>query len=260
MDALLAGVLAVFGSGTVAALLALFLRRLMPESLRADLKAHGGMVVGVTAGLFVVTTALVVTTAWSQLGSGDREVARESSALIDLYWYSFTLPAEQKTQLQTLERGYVHQVLTDEQTSMVQSHQLDPYTWRLVDRMRMLLDSLKPQDAGQTARYEQALDRLNALTDARRGRVVLAAAEVPTVLWLALVVSGLLVVLLPVGMGSPRPATLAIMVFTLAAMTAFVVYTVIQLNHPFDGAVRASLQPFHEAQTAFGELDAIWPR
>ena len=65
-----------------------------------------------------------------------------------------------------------------------------PEAWALMDEMRLDVQGLEVSTQAGQVLFEQGLNRVNGLADARRARLVEAEEGVPAVLWAVLVFGG----------------------------------------------------------------------
>jgi hypothetical protein len=66
--------------------------------------------------------------------------------------------------------------------------------WALVDEMRLGVQGIEVRTRADGVLFEQGLDRVNELADARRARMVEAEEGIPAVLWAVLVFGGVITV------------------------------------------------------------------
>lgn len=258
METVLSGCLVVFGAGAAAVLLAQLSHRFVPARVRRDLRVHGGLVSGIIAAMFAISVALVLSFSWGQLESATSDVRKEAGALVDIFWYAQTLDHPAQSTIEVLLRGYTSEVINQEWQAMAAGEPLPVAGWRDLDRLRQQFETMEPKGGGDTVRYAQALGRVTDLANARRARQVAATGSIPFILWAALVASGILVVAIPILLGNARPGVRGVLAFISAALVAFVVFLVYQINHPFSDGIRVPPTPFENSVTGFNEIEALW--
>jgi hypothetical protein len=258
MSTVLTACLILFASGAAAVLLALLADRFVPLSLRRDLGRYGGLVSVVSLGLFTLTVAIVVTFGWLDLAAGQRAASKEATALTEVYWYAHSVGGKEGVELRGLLRDYTTEVTNVEWPFMAASGELTDRGWDLADRIRYDLANIDPKPDGPSARYAEALQSVSDLFIGRREREALVDSRAPELLWAAVILSALVVVLIPVVRGNPRPATRAVLAFVAAASVAFVIFLLYQLNGPFQGAIKVSPTPFQWASQGYDVIDAKW--
>ncbi|GLW61971.1 hypothetical protein Arub01_02150 [Actinomadura rubrobrunea] len=258
MTTVLQGCLAIFGTGAAAVAVALLLQRSVPARTRYDFGRYGTVTSVLVASVFmlaVITSALFVWTAFNQAG---RAVRQEANAVTELYWFSRTIGGAQALPLRTDVRDYVTNVVRLEWPAMAETNQMSPRSWQLANQLRYDVERLSPREGGETARYQDALRAVDGLFAARRARASAAATRIPTLMWAAVVSTGLLVVLLPMLLGDPRPAVRIVLSFVGATTVAFVVFLLYEVNVPFAGSVKVTPVPLEDALRSFADIDALW--
>jgi len=95
----------------------------------------------------------------------------------------------------------------------------------------------KVKDEPAATFYDSAVGRLNELGEARRLRVLSSRSTIPVALWILLIGGGLFTIawLFPFYMADTRVQTWAL--GTVGAFTAFVLFLVYALQHPFAGDI-----------------------
>ena len=72
----------------------------------------------------------------------------------------------------------------------------------------------------------------------------MAEESLPTVLWVVLIVGGIVVVGFAYLFGLENTGTHALMVGSLAGVSALVLFTIASIDHPFSGAARVGPEAF----------------
>ena len=108
---------------------------------------------------------------------------------------------------------------------------------------------VKPAGAAQTENYSQALDNLHDIAAQRRERLDIAAADLPTMLRVLVVVGLLLLLVLEY---RPQLSLIAGLVFmgTLAVVVTSAFLLTVVLNYPFAGQVSVSNAPLKQDNLA----------
>jgi hypothetical protein len=110
--------------------------------------------------------------------------------------------------------------------------------WKIFTELRMIINSVQPETAGEEIRYQQALDAMAQLGDARRERVNEAAqGAVPRLMWAALLLGALITVGFAFMFSLGTVEAHAILVFCLTLIIGCLLLLVHELNHPFSGPV-----------------------
>jgi hypothetical protein len=116
-----------------------------------------------------------------------------------------------------------------------------PEGWNLIDDMRGTLQDFEPRTEAEQELYAEGLDRISRFGDARRMRIVAAKEGLPGVLWAVLVFGAVVAVAFTYLFGMRNSWAHRLMVMSLTAVIALVLFTMGVMEYPFSGG--ASLQP-----------------
>jgi hypothetical protein len=100
-----------------------------------------------------------------------------------------------------------------------------PTGWNLIDDIRHNLQGFEARTKSEEQLYAEGLDQVDALSDARRMRLVAAEEGVPGILWSVLVVGGIAAVGFTYLFGLESTWAHRLMVVTLAAVIGLVLFT-----------------------------------
>ncbi|MFI6294759.1 hypothetical protein ACIBEJ_24430 [Nonomuraea sp. NPDC050790] len=254
---------ALFGllvAATVAALVGLaayVAGRVIPDQTRQDYRDSSGLITGIVGTLFAVSIGLVVVAAWNQVNTATETSATEASNLTDVFWYSRTLPTPQRATLQTLATGYATTVIDEEWPLMAGQRRLSQNAWRASEQLRSFFQTVEPEGGGPSARYGQAMARMQAVLDARRARAQMADTGVPPLLWVALGGCGLVALLPAVLCGSANRRVHITLAAAVGGMVGLVLFLVYQLDFPFSGGISISPAAFEQALDRFDSIRAL---
>src|SRR3712207_1427950 len=116
--------------------------------------------------------------------------------------------------------------------------------WALMDEMRLGMQELEVDTRSDQVLFEQGLERIDALADARRARMVEAEEGIPAVLWGVLVFGGIITVSFTYLFGLESTWSHRLMVAAVAGLIALVLFTVGSLEYPFSGGTRIGPEAF----------------
>jgi hypothetical protein len=120
-------------------------------------------------------------------------------------------------------------------------------------RTRGTIEGLDPTTGARLARYNQVLEQLSGLGDARRQRLLAAGEGLPTILWVVLIVGGVITVGFTYLFGSENTVVHTLMVAALAMIISLTLFTVVALDHPFSGDIRIHSAAFEQVLERFHE-------
>ncbi len=258
MGLILTGIVVVLAAGLVAAGIAMAIHGRIRQDTLTDFRDHSGLVSGVAGTLFAITVGMLVVASWGAIGVAKDNAAAEARALDDLAWFAHTMRQPYENRLTALLQTYTTQVINDDWPLMAKSESVSPQAWATLDAIRYELSTYTPQSGAETSRYQQALDQLQTVYDDRLNRQDEARSTVPSILWLALVVSGSVVVIVPMVFGSTRRMVHGLLSFATAGVMAFVLFMIAEFTHPFSGAIKADSGAFVTTEEHIQQIDTLW--
>src|SRR5215210_7033783 len=241
------GVLVVIGA-CLAALAGLELvQRLVPAQKRQEHNDVAGFLYAVVGVVYAVLLALLVIAVWEQYQKANETVESEANAVAEIAWLAHRLPEPEHHELQEDARSYAQEVVDQEWPRMEQGLegvQSLPEGWDLVDDMRATLQEVEPGTEAEQELYAEGLDQIQRLGDARRMRLVAAKEGLPGVLWAVLVFGGVVAVSFTYLFGMQNTWAHRLMVMSLTAVIALVLFTIGVMEYPFSGGARLEPSAF----------------
>src|SRR5215204_4015423 len=242
------GVLVVIGA-CLAALAGLELvQRLVPSEKREEHNEVAGFLYAVVGVVYAVLLALLVIAVWQHYQKANETVESEANAVAEIAWLAHRLPAPEHHELQEDARSYAQEVVDQEWPRMEQGLgggvQSLPEGWDLIDDIRATLQEVEPGTAAEQELYAEGLDQIQRLGDARRMRLVAAEEGLPGVLWAVLVFGGVVAVGFTYLFGMQNTWAHRLMVMSLTAVIALVLFTIGAMEHPFSGGARIGTGAF----------------
>src|SRR5215212_753739 len=233
-----------------------------PRLHRAAHKQHNdvaGFIYAVLGVSYAVLLGLMLIAVWEQWNAAQLTATEEANELAGIFWYAHALPQPEGRHIQELARSYA-QVVVEEEWPAMEQGRASPKAWATLDELRGTILGLDPPTDAQKvlysqARYNQVLDQLHGLGDARRERLLAAGEGLPTILWVVLILGGVITIAFTYLFGLENTVVHTLMVASLALTISLSLFTVVALNHPFQGDVRIhpaaleqDLQRFHESK------------
>lgn len=232
------------GLGCVAVAVALSLCGLVFVRRSAELRRlrefHdvAGFLIAIVGVIYAVLLGFVVVVVWEQFGTDDTNVSAEAAAIGNLYRDAVALgPAA--TQLRRDVDVYATNVVCAEWPYM-STHQSElPGTEGSLNLIWGDVTHLSLGDAGTTTGdfVKQAVGDVAAATDARRTRLRDSASEIPSVMWVVLIVGAFITVGFSYFFGLDSFRAQAVMVSSLATLIGLSLFVVLSLNLPFSGSL-----------------------
>jgi hypothetical protein len=187
--------------------------------------------------VYAVVLAMVVVGVWDARGRAHANTYTETNAVLQLYWYGQSLPRSSGGWIAGLAEQYTRSVL-DIEWPLLARQRSSPQVWKIFTELRTLINSHQPENPGDEIRYQQALDAMAQLGDARRERVNEAAqSSVPRLMWAALILGALITIGFAFLFNLGSREVHAVLVFFLTLIIGCLLLLVHELNYPFSGPV-----------------------
>jgi len=240
---LVPGVFAIFLFVLVSVAGLVLVQRMVPVELRKQHNDVAGFIYAVLGIAYAVLLGLVVVAAWEQFQTARNTTEREASELAEVFWLGHKLPEAEGHRLQELARSYAR-VVMDEEWPLIARGGSSPRAWELMDEIRLTIQNMNPDTEAEQVLYDQGLERVYDLADARRDRLLDAREGIPPILWVVLVVGAIVTVGFTYLFGLDDTTTHMLMVALLALIIGLILFTIGSLEYPFSGNVRLGPDAF----------------
>jgi protein-S-isoprenylcysteine O-methyltransferase Ste14 len=223
---------------------------LVPIELRKRHNDVAGFIYAVIGIIYAVLLALVVIAVWEEHEAAKATVGSEANELAEVFWLARRLPAPEGPRLQGLARSYAR-VVVEEEWPLMERGSSSPRAWALLDEMRLGVQDVGVSTPADQVLFEQGLDRVHGLADARRTRLMEAEEGIPAVLWVVLVFGGIVTVGFTYLFGLQNTWSHRLMVAAVAGVIALVLFTIGSLEYPFSGGTLIGPEAFELARDRF---------
>ena len=162
---------------------------LVPSATRKQYNDVAGFIYAVVGVSYAVLLGLVIIAVWEGFAQASDTARRESSELAEVFWLAHRLPEAEGVHIQEQARSYA-EVVVEEEWPLMKEGQASPRAWQLLDDIRLSLQDMEVSTAADEVDYQQGLQRVHDVNDARRERLLDAQEGIPAILWGVLVVGG----------------------------------------------------------------------
>jgi Protein of unknown function (DUF4239) len=225
-------------------------QRLVPLELRQAHNEVAGFIYAVLGVAYAVLLGLMVVAVWQDWQSAQDTATEEANELTAIFWIAHALPEPEGHHIQELARDYAR-VVVREEWPLMKHGKSSPEAWKLLDEMRASTETLHPTNDGQTVLFDNEIQRLHELGDARRARLLQAEEGLPAILWVVLLVGGVIEVGFTYLFGLQSTTVHVLMVAALALIIGLVLFTVAALDYPFKGDIHIGPEALEEALVRF---------
>jgi predicted nuclease with RNAse H fold len=215
----------------------------VPSARRQEYNDVAGFIYAVLGVAYAVLLGLMVVAVWQDWQAAEDTATEEANELAAVFWLAHSLPESQARDVQELARSYARVVIQEEWPLMRQG-KASPKAWDLLDELRGSLVELHPTTDAQVVLYDNELQRIHELGDARRTRLLKANEGLPAIMWVVLLLGGAIVVSFTYLFGLRSTTVHTLMVAALALSIGLVLFTIGALDYPFRGDVRIGPDAF----------------
>jgi hypothetical protein len=225
-------------------------QRLVSTEWRRQHNDVAGFIYAVLGVAYAVLLGLMLIAVWEQWDAAQVTADDEASEVAEVFWIAHQLPQPQGRHIQELARSYAR-VVVNEEWPLMEQGKASPKAWDLLDEMRDSIQRLDPSTDAQQVLYDQGLERVHQLADARRERLLEAQEGLPSILWIVLIVGGVIAVGFTYLFGLEHTFVHVLMVAALALVISLALFTVAALDYPFKGDVRVGPAAFQQVLGGF---------
>lgn len=243
MIGVISGLLVVFLSVAAAVAGLILVQRLVPSKSRAQHNDVAGFIYAVLGVAYAVLLGLVIIAVWESFSEARDTVDQEAGELAEIAWLAQSLPESERRQLQELSRSYA-EVVVEEEWPLMKDGQDSPRAWLILDEIRLTVQGLEVRTSADQVLYQEGIDRVHDLNEARRSRLLDAEEGLPAIIWVVLLMGGVIVVGFTYLFGLDSTLVHTLMVGALAGIISLALFTVGVLDYPFGSGVQVDPGPF----------------
>jgi hypothetical protein len=242
---------AVILAGVIAALLGLaIVRRTVPRERLAQHSDIAGYVYAVIGVIYAVILAQVVIAAWEEYRDARTVADNEANAVLNLARLAQTWSEEDRLQLVEALSAYAGHVVDVEWPAMAAGEFDETLHTVLIHN---LWQSVNRAGINRDPTYAAALQQLDALDEARRGRVLLGEDHLPQAMTVTLIIGAIVTVGFSYLFAVDDGWIHGLMTASLATLVALLLLLNYQLETPFAGVSRIKPTAMELVRT---EIDA----
>ena len=234
-------------------------QRFVPLERRKQHNDVAGFIYAVLGVAYAVLLGLMLIAVWEKWNAAEATTTDEANELAGIFWWAHALPQPEGRHIQQLVRSYA-QVVVEEEWPLMAQGRSSPKAWATLDDLRATILGLNPTTGAQQMgydqmRYNEMLEQLHDLGNARRERLLVAGQGLPPILWIVLILGGVITVCFTYLFGLENTLVHLLMVAALAMIISLSLFTVAALDYPFNGDIRIhpaayeqDLERFHESK------------
>ena len=215
------------------------LRRWILPRLRIDNDASlflGAAVMQSAMVLYGLVAALTAVSVWTTHSHVSDTVSREATAIAILWRDLGGYPQPERDSMRELLRGYTLQVIQEAWPEQRQGR-VPRMGIEWLNRFQAQLLPFEPTSESQKILHAQTLSAYNGMVEARNARLDAVHTELPGVMWFVLLPGAMGCLLLCLFFRIEDGRFQTILMVGLAGFVAMVLFVIISLDKPFQGAM-----------------------
>lgn len=216
-----------------------------------------GFTFGVIGAFYGLLLAFVIVAAWERFDRADEMVQGESIALTSLYRLSKSFPQPFQHNLQQAIRDYTNHAINVEWPQMAAHFhgKADNPTGAL--GMWAIISGFTPADSRQSLVVDKSYDQIQLITVDRSLRYMYGSEEFPSVVWLVIYAGLIITIGFSYFFGLDKFPSQALMCGIFSSLLGLTILAILELAHPYQGAVVVSDVPFKFAIARMDVMDTI---
>ena len=193
--------------------------------------------------LYGLVAALTAVGVWTRHSQVSDTVSREATAIAILWRDLGGYPQRERDSMREVLRGYTKQII-EEAWPQQQQGQVPRIGVEWLNRFQAQLLPFEPSSESQKILHGVTLDAFNRMVDARRARLDSVNTALPGVMWFVLLPGAMGCLLLSLLFPIHDVRFQAILMTGLAGFVAMVLFVIVSLDRPFQGAMAISADSY----------------
>jgi hypothetical protein len=216
------------------------IRKFYPYERCKDHNDIAGFIFATIGVIYAVILAFTVVVTWEQFDKADEITSKEANCIASLYQDTMPFPAEFHARLRGELTDYVNAIINDEWKTMERGKR-SLKVHELQVKLVQSYSSFQPKNETQKIFLAESVRKLNEASELRRERILYASSGIHPILYIVLFIGSFITIGFTMLFGTENFTEHLIMTSALAAMIAFILFTIISLDYPFTG--KFSIEP-----------------
>lgn len=209
-----------------------------------------GFIYAVVGIMYAILLAYVTIIVWEQFDAANSVVELEATNAYNIYHVVDQFPDPYRSEVQELDKQYVETTINEE-WPLLSSGKASPDAEQLADRLGSAVAQFPVASTAQQVLLDHLMTQYESLITQRHLRLFEAGAGVHPMLWILLVCGAVVTIGFTYFFGIENAWAHAAMVAALTFVIAGTLFVVVQVNHPFAGAVRVPTEAMEQVLSTF---------
>jgi hypothetical protein len=202
--------------------------------------------------IYAVLLAFAIVVVWERFNQADNDVAKEASAAATVLRLTLGLDAEHGAAVRLATFTYLKEAATKDWPAMAQARPSHTVTMTLTKIYSAVL-KFHTFDTSEGLVIGEILHNVDAISDARRSRLVVASGIVPDIIWMVLFVGAFVTIGFTFFFGTVNLYAQMMMSGALSILIFGGLLTIIAIDHPFSGTVHVGPEALTAVIADFNE-------
>lgn len=229
-----------------AILLVALLNRIWPVESRKILNEVNAWQMGVLGTTYGVILGFMLFTVWNDFRAAEIDVALEAASLLNVHSISAGLPSPEREAMRELTVKYAEAAANQEWPAM-QKQEENHAAGLVLGQMWQILTAVQAKSPQEANSVDHVTTVMTTLGDRRRLRQEEHENQLPTVLWILLIVGGLVTVTSSCLLGNEKKWLHYCQVMALTFVVTVTLTAIADLARPFEGSVCVAPTALHRA-------------
>jgi hypothetical protein len=226
----------LLGSALFAMAATYAVRKQVDEQVHKDNTEVAGFIFAAVGVIYGVLLAFMVLVVWQEYAEANVSAQHEANALANVYRLAGGFPDPFGPRLQAAAVHYGRTVVADEWPKMAVGEPSERAT-EAIESLWAIHRELHLDKATADEHEDDLFQSLERLSNERRIRLLASRDELPGLLWLLLIGGGLVTIGFTLFLRAPNSVAHLLMAAAFAALVAFVIFLIVELDNPFAGEV-----------------------
>lgn len=209
-----------------------------------------GFIYAVVGIMYAILLAYVTIIVWEQFDTANSVVEVEATSAYNIYHTVDEFPDPYRSDIQGLVKQYVETTI-DEEWPLLADGKSSPRAEQLADQLGTAVAGIPVTTMAQQVLLDHLLSQYETLITQRHLRLFEASVGVHPMLWILLIGGALITIGFTYFFGIENAMAHAGMVAALTFVIAGTLFVIVQVNHPFAGAVSVSTEAMEQVLETF---------
>lgn len=246
-------VLAVFAGLSVLGLY--MVRVLVPLKKLKENHEVAGFTFGVLGAFYGLLLAFVIVAVWERYDRANEKVQNEAMALTSLYRLSKGFSEPAAGEMQRAVRAYTKHLIEVEWPEMANNKRVDDSMGVL--GLWQIVANYKAEDPRRVMLVDKSFDTLAMIAADLSLRYLYARENLPSVVWVVIYAGLVITIGFSYFFGLEAFKSQALMCAVFSSLLGLTLLAILELAHPYQGAVTVSAAPFKYALTRMDTMDKV---